>query len=256
MITKPNQMRLLCALMFSSFLSSLSAQTPVSSTNQPAPAAAKKPAATRPMDFAGLRCYREANAKLPPPAAGENRIVFFGDSITEAWNRYHKEFFTGRLYFDRGISGQTTSQMVIRFRQDVIALKPKVVVILAGINDVAGNSGPATLEDIEGNLTSMVELAKANGIRVVLSSILPADRLPWRPELPNPTEKVLALNAWLKDYAAKNGCVYLDYFSALADPQNAMKKELQEDAVHPDRAGYDVMEPLAEKAIAAALSAK
>ena len=208
------------------------------------------------MDFAGFHRYREANAKLPPPAAGENRVVFFGDSITEAWNRYHPEFFTGRPYFDRGISGQTTSQMVIRFRPDVIALKPKVVVILAGINDIAGNTGPITLEEIEGNLTSIVELAKANGIRVVLSSILPADRLPWRPELPNPTEKILALNAWLKDYAAKNDCVYLDYFSALTDGQNAMRKELQEDAVHPNRAGYDVMEPLAEKAIAAALATK
>ena len=234
----------------------LPAQTSVSATNPPAATVTNPPAAARPKDFAGLRRYREANAKLSAPAPGENRIVFFGDSITEAWHRYHQEFFIGRPYFDRGISGQTTSQMVIRFRPDVIALKPKVVVILAGINDVAGNSGPATLEDIEGNLTSIVELAQANGIRVVLSSILPADRLPWRPELPNPTEKVLALNAWIKDYAAKNGCVYLDYFSAMVDEQNAMKKELQEDAVHPNRAGYDVMEPLAEKAIAEALSAK
>lgn len=249
-------LRPLCGLVCVVLVSTLSAQTPVSVTNQPAPAVTNRTATSRPMDFAGLRRYREANAKLAAPAPGENRIVFFGDSITEAWHRYHKEFFTGRPYFDRGISGQTTSQMVIRFRPDVIALKPKVVVILAGINDIAGNTGPATLDDIEGNLTSIVELAKANGIRVVLSSVLPADRLPWRRELPNPTEKVLALNAWLKDYAAKNGCVYLDYFSAMVDAQSAMKKELQEDAVHPNRAGYDVMEPLAEKAVAEALAAK
>ena len=246
----------LCVLVGVFWVSTLSAQTLVSATNQAAASVTNRPAASRSMDFGGLQRYREANAKLAAPAPGENRIVFFGDSITEAWHRYHKEFFIGRPYFDRGISGQTTSQMVIRFRPDVIALKPKVVVILAGINDIAGNTGPATLEDIEGNLTSMVELAKANGIRVVLSSILPADRLPWRRELPNPTEKVLALNAWIKDYAAKSGCVYLDYFSAMADAQNAMKKELQEDAVHPNRAGYDVMEPLAEKAIAEVLAAK
>ena len=252
MFSKSNQMRLLCALLFSSFPAPLPAQTLVQATNPPAKA---KPSA-RVQDFAGLRRYREANAKLSVPAPGENRVVFFGDSITEAWSRYHQEFFTNRPYFNRGISGQTTSQMVIRFRPDVIALKPKVVVILAGINDIAGNTGPATLEDIEGNLTSMVELAKANGIRVVLCSILPADRLPWRLELPNPTETVLTLNAWLKDYAAKNGCVYLDYFSAMADAQNAMKTELQEDAVHPNRAGYAVMEPLAEKAVAEAVRVK
>jgi lysophospholipase L1-like esterase len=248
-----NLLRAFCALGCAFWVSMLSAQTV---TNQPAPAVTNRPGVSRPMDFAGLRRYREANAKLPPPAVGENRVVFFGDSITEAWNRYHKEFFIGRPYINRGISGQTTQSMLIRFRPDVIALKPKVVVILAGINDVAGNTGPATLEDIEGNLTSMVELAKANGIRVVLSSVLPADRLPWRSELSNPTEKVLALNAWIKDYAAKHSCVYLDYFSAMVDAQNAMKKELQEDAVHPNRAGYDVMEPLAEKAVAEALAAK
>ncbi len=253
MHNQKNRALLLVALLFTSLTPSLLAQT---MTNHPTAAVPKKPAVNRPMDYAGLHRYREANAELPPPAAGEKRVVFFGDSITEAWHRYHKEFFTDHPYLDRGISGQTTSQMVIRFRPDVIALKPKVVVILAGINDIAENTGPITLEEIEGNLTSIVELAKANNIRVVLSSVLPADRLPWRRELPNPTGKILALNAWLKDYAAKSGCVYLDYFSAMTDGQNAMKTELQEDAVHPNRAGYDVMEPLAEKAIAEALQAQ
>lgn len=255
MISRFNQMRRLCVLAFPLLLSPLSAQNPVPSTNPPGPLVKANPPA-RGQDFAGLHCYRQANTQLPAPAPGENRIVFLGDSITEAWNRYHPEFFTGRPYFDRGISGQTTQQMLIRFRPDVIALQPRLVVILAGINDLAGNTGPATPEEIEGNLTSMVELAKANGIRVVLCSLLPANCFPWRPSLANPTATILAMNAWIKDYAAKSGCVYLDYFSALANPQNALKTELQEDAVHPNLAGYAVMEPLAETAIAEALRAK
>ena len=210
----------------------------------------------RGQDFAGLRRYRQANARLAAPAPGENRVVFMGDSITDAWSDHADEFFAAKPYVNRGISGQTTQQMLLRFRPDVIALKPKVVVILAGINDLAGNSGPTTPEEIERNLTSMAELAHANGIRVVLASILPAKRFPWRPELPNPTATILAMNAWIKDYATKNGCVYLDYFKPMADPQNGLKDELAEDAVHPNKAGYAIMGPLAEKAIAEALQAK
>ncbi len=204
-------------------------------------------------DFAGLRRYLKANAELPPQAEGGKRVVFMGDSITDAWINNDGEFFSKNPYLDRGISGQTTQQMLIRFRPDVIALKPRVVVILAGINDLAGNTGPATPEEIEGNLTSMVELAQANGIRVVLCSLLPADRFPWRPNLPDPTDTILKMNAWIKNCAAKKGCVYLDYYSALVDERKALKAGLAEDAVHPNRAGYAVMRPLAEKAIAEAL---
>ena len=176
-----------------------------------------------------------------------------GDSITDAWGRIYHGFFPGKPYVNRGISGQTTPQMLIRFRPDVIALKPKVVVILAGTNDLAGNTGPTTSEEILGNLISMAELAKANGIRVVLASVLPAIDYPWRPEHPNPSDKIIALNAMIKDYATKNGLVYLDYFSALADERNGLRKEYAQDAVHPNQAGYDVMAPLAENAIEQAL---
>jgi lysophospholipase L1-like esterase len=207
-------------------------------------------------DWAGLRRYRQANAQLPPPAEGENRVVFMGDSITDAWGRKYHGFFPGQPYVNRGISGQTTPQMLIRFRPDVIALKPKVVVILAGTNDLAGNTGPMTLEEILGNLISMAELAKANGIRVVLASVLPAIDYPWRPEHPNPSDKIIALNAMIKDSAAKNNFVYLDYFSALVDERNGLKKEFAEDAVHPNQAGYDVMGPLAGKAIEQALQGR
>lgn len=207
-------------------------------------------------DWAALGRYRQENAQLPPPAEGENRVVFMGDSITDAWGRKYPRFFPGKPYVNRGISGQTTAQMLIRFRPDVIALKPKVVVILAGTNDLAGNTGPMTPEEILGNLISMAELARANGIRVVLASVLPAIDYPWRPEHPNPSDKILALNAMIKDYTAKSGCVYLDYFPALADGQNGLKKEFQQDAVHPNQAGYDAMAPLAEKAIALALQSR
>jgi lysophospholipase L1-like esterase len=206
-------------------------------------------------DWPNLARYRAANAKAGPPAAGENRVVFMGDSITDGWIRTSPEFFQGKPYLDRGISGQTTPQMVVRFRQDVIALQPKVVVILAGTNDVAGNTGPATPEMIEDNLMSMVDLARANGIKVVLASILPASDYAWKPGL-EPGPKIVALNAWIKDYAAKNGMVYLDYYSALVNDQMGMKKELSGDGVHPNKAGYAIMEPLAEKAIAQALGAR
>lgn len=204
-------------------------------------------------DWAGLGRYREQNAKLPPPSEGENRVVFMGDSITDAWMQKQPEFFQNNSHVCRGISGQTSPQMLIRFRPDVIALKPKVVVILAGTNDLAGNTGPMTPEETLGNLISMTELAKANGIRVVLASILPATIFQWRKEVGNPAESILALNAMIEDYATKNGCIYLDYHSVLQNEEKGLKQEYAQDSVHPNLAGYQVMAPLAEKAIAKAL---
>jgi len=180
-------------------------------------------------------------------------VVFMGNSITEAWAPYFKEFFPGKPYVGRGISGQTTPQMLIRFRQDVVALKPKVVVILAGTNDIAGNTGPSTLEMIEDNLASMAEIARANGIRVVLASVLPVYDYPWRPGL-EPAPKILALNAWLKDYASRTAAVYLDLHTPMADERQGMKAEYSADGVHPNRAGYAVMSPLTQKAIDEALT--
>src|SRR5690242_7770006 len=176
-------------------------------------------------DWPNLAKYRDANAKLGPPAAKENRVVFIGNSITEGWARYFPTMFAGKPYINRGIGGQTTPQMLIRFRQDVIDLQPKVVVILAGINDIAGNTGPSTLEMIEDNIASMTELAQSNGIRVVLSSVLPASDFSWRRGL-NPAPKVIALNNWLKSYAAKRRAVYLDYHSAMSDANGGMRDGL------------------------------
>jgi lysophospholipase L1-like esterase len=206
-------------------------------------------------DWPDLAKYRDANAQLPPPARNEKRVVFIGNSITEGWTNYFPTMFAGKPYINRGISGQTTPQMLIRFRQDVIALKPRVVVILAGINDIAGNTGPSSLEMIEDNLASMTELAQSNGIRVVLSSVLPAIDFPWRPGL-EPAPKVIALNKWLKDYARKRGAIYLDYHSAMADANGGMRAGLASDGVHPTEVGYRVMAPLAEQAIGKALRRK
>ncbi len=203
-------------------------------------------------DWASLQRYRQANAELPPPAPGERRVVFMGNSITDIWARYFPAMFPGKPYVGRGIGGQTTPQMLVRFRQDVIALKPAVVVILAGTNDIAGNTGPSTLEMIEDNLASMVDLAKASDIRVVLSSVLPVYDYPWRPGL-EPAPKIVALNAWMKTYAARVGAVYLDYHTAMKDERDGLRRELGDDGVHPNEAGYRVMAPLAERAIAEAL---
>jgi lysophospholipase L1-like esterase len=203
-------------------------------------------------DWANLARYRADNARLGPPAPGERRVVFMGNSITEGWARYFDTMFPGKPYVGRGIGGQTTPQMLVRFRQDVIALEPAVVVILAGTNDIAGNTGPSTLEMIEANLSSMVDLANANGIRVVLSSVLPVYDYPWSPGL-EPSPKIVALNAWMKDYAAARGAVYLDYHTAMADERGGLRRELGDDGVHPNEAGYRVMAPLAERAIAEAL---
>jgi lysophospholipase L1-like esterase len=204
-------------------------------------------------DFAALKRYQEDNTKIGLPALGENRVVFMGNSITEYWNPFWAEFFPGKPYINRGIAGQTTPQILVRFRQDVINLKPKVVVVLAGINDITGMTGPTTNPMIEDNLSSMVEIAQANGIRVVLSTVLPCFSIVGRPDL-HPAERVLALNAWIKKFAAEKGCVYLDYFSKLADENNGLKTELTKDGVHPNKAGYDIMAPLVEAAIQKALS--
>ncbi len=207
-------------------------------------------------DWANLARYRDDNAKLTAPAADEQRVVFMGDSITDAWGRRYGQFFTGKPYVNRGISGQTTPQMLIRFRPDVIALKPRAVVILAGTNDIAGNTGQMTLEEIEGNLTSMAELAKVNGIKIVFSSVMPVcDYI--RPQTERrPPEKIIALNKWMKDYAASNGLVYLDYFTPMLDEKGLLKKELTYDGLHPNEAGYALMVPLAQKAVDTALGAK
>jgi len=206
-------------------------------------------------DWANTARFKDENAKLAPPAKGENRVVFMGNSITEGWIRTHPDFFAGKPYVNRGISGQTTPQMLVRFRPDVINLKPALVVILAGTNDIAGNTGPSTLEMIMDNLISMTELAKANNIKVVLSSVLPAFDYPWKPGL-QPAEKIASLNAMIKSYADKNGIVYIDYFSSMADERKGLKKELSGDGVHPNDTGYKVMEPLVEAAIKKALNQK
>ena len=203
-------------------------------------------------DWASLARYREANALLGPPRPGERRVVFYGNSITDVWARYFDTMFPGKPYVGRGIGGQTTPQMLVRFRQDVIALQPAVVVILAGTNDIAGNTGPSTQEMIQDNLMSMVEVARVNGIRVVLSSVLPAYDYRWRPGL-EPAPRIVALNAWMRDYASTHDVVYLDYHSAMADERQGLRAELSEDGVHPNEAGYRLMAPLVERAIAEAL---
>jgi len=205
-------------------------------------------------DFGQLARYRAPNAALGAPARGENRVVFFGDSITYLWKL--EDYFPEKPYLNRGIGGQTTPQMLVRFRQDVIDLQPRAVVILAGTNDIAGNSGPMRDQDIEANFASFAELARVHGIRVVYSSILPVhnytegsrDFFAQRPQT-----RILALNNWLKDYCATNHVVYLDYFSALVDEQGMMKKDLADDGLHPNAAGYRIMAPLAEAAIQKAL---
>ncbi len=202
-------------------------------------------------DWPNLTRFRDENAKLPPPYSGETRVVFMGDSITQLWGTTSPEFFEGKSYINRGISGQTTPQMLIRFRQDVIALKPRVVVILAGTNDIAGNTGPTTIQAIEDNLESMVELARASGIRVVLATVLPAAKYPWKPEI-EPVGKIAELNAWIKQHASRSKVVYLDLFSVMADAKLGMRPDLTTDGVHPNKAGYAIMAPLVEKAISQA----
>jgi acetyl esterase/lipase/lysophospholipase L1-like esterase len=206
-------------------------------------------------DWSFIQRYEKENTGVPAPVSGEKRVVFMGNSITEGWKNWDPAFFTGRPYYDRGISGQTTGQMLVRFREDVINLKPAVVVIMAGINDIAENNGPSKLEDVFGNIVSMVELAKASHIKVVLSSVMPAYSFPWRPSI-NPVPSVKALNEMIKAYCDKNKIVYLDYFTAMADDRRGLPKNLSGDGVHPNLDGYKIMEPLAEKAIDEAMKRK
>lgn len=206
-------------------------------------------------DWAGLIRYGSENSELPKPKASENRVVFLGDEITENWGRGTSQFFPGKPYLNRGIKGQTTPQMLVRFRQDVIALKPKVVVILAGANDIASLTGPITQGMSVENITSMVELAKMNDIKVVLASLTPICDCYTRQSAIRPFGKIIGLNGWLKDYAARSRSVYLDYYSALAEGRN-LKKEFTSDGLLPNEAGYAVMAPLAEHAISQALDEK
>jgi lysophospholipase L1-like esterase len=203
-------------------------------------------------DWAGLARYRVENAKLGPPAPGEDRVVFLGDSITDNWGKSFKKLFPGKPYVGRGISAQTTQQMLIRFRPDVIDLKPKVVVLLAGTNDIAGNTGRQTQEMIAGNIKSMVELAQANGIKPVLLSVLPAYDYWWQKGM-EPAAKIVSLNAWMKDYASGKGLVFVDLHTPMADEKQGMKKEYSGDGVHPNAAGYALMGPLTEAGIGEAL---
>jgi lysophospholipase L1-like esterase len=255
----------LVALAAFSLSSSLRAQEPGNLPETKAPAA-KKVAPAAPAnsweaehnrqlkeDWPWLGRFKEADLKLAPPTAGENRVVFMGDSITEGWQFDGLNgSFPGKPYINRGISGQTTPQMLVRFRQDVIDLKPKVVVILAGINDIAGNTGPMTLDETENNLASMAELAAANHIRVVLCSVTPAFDFPWMPGM-KPAPKVLALNSWIKAYATEKGHVYVDYHTAMKDQRDGLPAALSADGVHPLPAGYAIMAPLVEAGIEKAL---
>jgi lysophospholipase L1-like esterase len=210
-------------------------------------------------DWAALARYREANRSLAKPAAGEARVVFMGDSITDAWQQPRfGRLFQDRPWVDRGISGQTTPQMLVRFRPDVIELSPKAVVILAGTNDIAGNTGPMTDEQIEGNLASMSDLAHAHGIKVILASILPVSAYhasgAAAPQTTlRPMARIKAVNEWIQKYAREHGDVYLDYFSAMVDASGVLREDLSEDDLHPNAKGYDIMAPLAEAAIARAL---
>lgn len=206
-------------------------------------------------DWANLKRYQAENAELKMPLKGEKRVVFMGNSITQGWKEKHPDFFTQNPYIDRGISGQTTPQMLIRFRQDVIALQPKVVVILAGTNDIAGNTGPSTLEMIVDNIASMAEIAAANKIKVVLCSVLPAYDYPWRKGM-EPNIRIPKLNEMIKAYATRKGFVYLDYFSAMNDGNNGMKAEYTTDGVHCSSKGYDLMESMVQPAIQKALKNK
>ena len=241
-------------------------QTGSATTTQPASITADQlarleRAESRLKDWPNLGRYHDANTKLAAPANSEDRVVFMGDSITDGWKL--DQYFAGKPYINRGISGQTTPQMLIRFRPDVIALQPKVVVILAGTNDLAGNTGPMTVESIEDNLQTMAELAMAHGIRVVFASILPIsdytkskDGQPVIRSTGRPPAQIIAINQWMKKFADDNKQVYLDYFSAVVDEKGFLKEDLSRDGLHPNAKGYEVMRPLADQAIETALKRK
>lgn len=203
-------------------------------------------------DWPDLARYHDENAALPPAAPNEKRVVFYGDSITDGWGRRAGVFFPGKNYINRGISGQTTPQMLIRFQQDVVHLHPAVVVVLAGTNDIAGNTGPSTPQMILDNFASMAAIAKENSIKMVIASILPAAAYPWKPGV-QPAEKIRQLNQSLKEFCKREGLVYLDYYSAMADTDGGMRPGLSSDGVHPTAKGYEIMTPLAEAAIKQAL---
>ena len=253
--------RLVCAFLVAAFpLASAMGQAPATA---PAPVATQSDAAkiarmeAKLNDWPQLARYRADNAALGPVAEGERRVVFFGDSITDAWGRLPDtgEFFPGKPYVNRGISGQTTEQMVVRFRQDVVDLHPSAVVILAGTNDVAGNTGPMTPEMTEENWKSMADLARANGIRVIFASVLPSRDFPWHKGL-DPAPKIRLLNDWLKGYCVNHSITYLDYYSAMVADDGGMKPGISKDGVHPNAAGYAIMSPLAEAAIRETLGEK
>lgn len=206
-------------------------------------------------DWINLNKYAKSNESLGLPSADERRIVFMGNSITESWAVIDSSFFKGNGYIDRGISGQTSSQMLLRFRQDVIDLKPAVVVILAGINDIAENDGPIALKDILGNIISMAQLAQGNNIKVIISSVLPAYDFPWHHGL-KPAEKIIKLNSMIKSYCDKNNISYVDYYSKMVDERNGLDKKYTKDGVHPTYAGYRIMDPLVWEAIEKVPAAK
>ena len=208
----------------------------------------------RMQDWPQLNRYKDNNAKLAAPDKNEDRVVFMGDSITDVWKL--ADYFPGKPYVNRGISAQTTPQMLIRFRPDVIALKPRAVVILAGTNDIAGNTGPMTLEMIENNYASMAELAKVNGIKVIFSSVLPINDYVKKMSDRRSPDNILKLNEWLKNYCKANGHTYLDYFSKTLDDKGMLKAELANDGLHPNAEGYKIMAPMAEAAIQQALKKK
>jgi lysophospholipase L1-like esterase len=214
-------------------------------------------AATLLGDYGNTHRYAAENAATKPPAAGEQRVVFMGDSITDNMHSTQNfgPFFPGKPYLNRGIGGQTTVQMLIRFYPDVIALQPKAVVIFGGTNDIAGNLGPVSMESIESNLAAMAAMARGEGIRVIMASVMPVCDLPGRPPMTTgrPPETILTLNRWIKDYAASHGAVYLDYYSVTVDDKGFLRADITADGLHPTAKGYEVMNPLAEKAIAQAL---
>ena len=251
-----------CCLLLLVSIASASAQTAAQESQECADAKAQAARLqTRLQDWPALARYREANAGVAAPTKDEKRVVFMGDSITDGWKL--ASYFPNKPYINRGVSGQTTPQMLVRFRPDVIALKPQVVVILAGTNDIAGNTGLMTLEAIEGNLASMFELARAGDVRVVIASVLPvsdyaknSEGKPINQTTRRPPEKIIALNGWIKKYATQNGLTFLDYFSAMVDEKGFLKVELSNDGLHPNDKGYVVMQPLVEHAIATALKKK
>jgi lysophospholipase L1-like esterase len=248
-------MKTLSAALFAASLAFAQTQpAPADAPIDPAKLKTDLERATRTLqDWPNLGRYHDANSTVAAPAPGEERVVFMGDSITDGWGKKYGQFFPGKPYINRGISGQTTPQMLIRFRPDVIALKPKAVVILAGTNDIAGNTGPSTLEMIEDNMASMVDLAQTNGIKVVLASVMPVCDYIQNQTTRRPNETIRVLNQWIKDYAAGHHAVYLDYYNAMLDDKGVFKQELTYDGLHPNSAGYDVMMPLAQKAVDQAL---